>query len=176
MTLAVARPAEACGPIENDVKGKAVLVRRGGCPFVKKAEEVQAAGGRVMLLGNMHPHIVRMGVEPRWKGLNTVIPVVMVSKRSYGILVAESMASDGDFRVSFQDDDRVTGSLWEPLEKLSMGEGWPRSDAYVQKKYSELQEEHQGWPDRIASVESSYAAKAKATAAAKKSPEAKSEL
>ena len=176
MPLVVARPAEACGPIENDIKGKVVLVRRGGCPFVKKAEEVQAAGGRVIVLGNMHPQLVRMGVEPRWKGLNTVIPVVMVSKRVYGILVAESMAAVGDFRVSFQEDDRVNGSVWDPIEKLSMGEGWPRSDAYVLKKYNELKEEHKSWPDRLAAVESAYAAKTKATAAAKKIPAEKEEL
>ena len=38
--LAMAKPAEACTALENDVKGKMVLVRRGGCPFVKKAEQV----------------------------------------------------------------------------------------------------------------------------------------
>ncbi len=87
--VAVAKPVEACSPIENDIKGKAVLVRRGSCPFVKKAEEIQAAGGRVMIIGNQHPYIVRMGVEPRWKGLNTVIPVIMVSKRSYRFFFAQ---------------------------------------------------------------------------------------
>lgn len=60
MQVTVAKPAEACGPLENDVKGKAVLVRRGSCPFVKKAEEVQAAGGRVMVVGSIHPYILRM--------------------------------------------------------------------------------------------------------------------
>jgi len=35
-------------------------VRRGSCPFVKKAEEVQAAGGRVMVVGSLHPYILRM--------------------------------------------------------------------------------------------------------------------
>ena len=40
MDVTVARPAEACTPLENDVRGKVVLVRRGSCPFVKKAEEV----------------------------------------------------------------------------------------------------------------------------------------
>ena len=84
MSIVVAKPAEACTPIENDVHGKVVLVRRGSCPFVKKAEEVQAAGGRVMVVGNTYSYITRMGVEPRWKGLNTVIPVAMVSKRGYG--------------------------------------------------------------------------------------------
>lgn len=177
LTMTVARPAEACSTIENDIKGKVVLVRRGGCPFVKKAEEVQAAGGRVMVLGNLHSHIVRMGVEPRWKGLDTIIPVVMVSKRVYGILVAESMGAAGDFKVSFSENDDVTGAAWEPIEKLTQGEGWPRSETYVEKKYNDMKEEHKSWPDRIASIESAYAAKRKASADAKKAPEGdKSEL
>jgi hypothetical protein len=58
--MVVAKPAEACGPIENDVRGKVVLVRRGSCPFVKKAEEVQAAGGRAVVVGSINPYIVRM--------------------------------------------------------------------------------------------------------------------
>ena len=57
---AVAKPVDACSPITNDVRGKIVLVRRGGCPFVKKAEEIQAAGGRVMVVGNQQPFLVRM--------------------------------------------------------------------------------------------------------------------
>lgn len=164
--VVVARPAEACTSIENDIKGKIVLVRRGGCPFVKKAEEIQAAGGLVMMLGNMHHHIVRMGVEPRWKGLSTVIPVVMVSKRSYGIIVAETM-SNPDFMITFNHDSSVNGSTWEPIEKLALGEGWPRSDTYVQKKYEDLKEEHKAWPDRLAAVEAAYATKMKALEAAK---------
>jgi hypothetical protein len=40
MGAVVAQPADACKPLENDVRGKAVLVRRGGCPFVQKAEQV----------------------------------------------------------------------------------------------------------------------------------------
>jgi hypothetical protein len=83
MSIVVAKPAEACTPIENDIRGKAVLIRRGSCPFVKKAEEIQAAGGRMMIVGNSYSYIVRMGVEPRWKGLNTVVPVIMVSKKGY---------------------------------------------------------------------------------------------
>ncbi len=179
LQLAVARPAEACSTIENDVKGKAVLVRRGGCPFVKKAEEVQAAGGRVVILGNSHPYIVRMGVEPRWKGLNTVVPVVMVSQRVYSVLVAESMATD-DFQISLREDKHVNGTTWEPLEKLALGEGWPRSESYIEKKYAELKVEHAAWPDRSATVESAYAAKIKALASNVKKEggdaDAKSEL
>ena len=64
LSAAVAKPVDACSALQNDVKGKAVLVRRGGCPFVKKAEEIQAAGGRVMVVGNHQPFIVRM-VRPK---------------------------------------------------------------------------------------------------------------
>lgn len=165
--VAIARPAEACSTIENDVRGKAVLVRRGGCPFVKKAEEIQAAGGRVMMLGNVHSHIVRMGVEPRWKGLNTVIPVVMISKRTYGILAAEVMSTiePSHFDITFSEDETVAGSTWEPLEKLVNGEGWPRSESYIEKKYEELRTEHAAWPDRLATVEAAYKTKQAATIA-----------
>lgn len=161
VSAAVAKPVDACSPILNDIKGKAVLVRRGGCPFVKKAEEIQAAGGRAMVVGNHQPYIVRMGVEPRWKGLNTAIPVLMVSKRAYSILVAESYTGGV---ISFEESLGVNSAVWEPLEKLTNGEGWPRSDSYVAKRYEQLLEEHKAWPDRVASLKFAYTKKLNGTA------------
>jgi len=152
--LVMAKPdIHACRPLENDVKGKVVLVRRGGCSFVKKSENIQASGGRTMIVGSMHPYIVRMGVEPRWKGLNTAIPVVMVSNRVYSILVAESVSGG---QLSFVEDYSVNGTVWESLEKLYNGEGWPRSDSYIQKKLDELNELHQSWPDRLIVIKEAY--------------------
>lgn len=58
--VVMARPAVACAPLTNDVRGKVVLVRRGGCPFVNKAEEVQSAGGVAVVIGSLHEFIVRM--------------------------------------------------------------------------------------------------------------------
>ena len=58
--LAMAKPAEACDPLQKDYKGKAVLVRRGTCSFVQKAENVQAAGGAAMIVGSVHTHLLRM--------------------------------------------------------------------------------------------------------------------
>lgn len=86
----------------------------------------------------------------------------MVSKRAYSVLVGESYTGS---TVSFVEDagedvpekDQKYGILkkrtvnaetWEYLEKLHRGEGWPRSDVYVQKKYEELKTIHQNWPDR----------------------------
>lgn len=79
----MSKPAEACDPLEKDVKGKVVLVRRGTCPFVQKAENVQNAGGVAIIINSLNTHIFRMGVEPRWKGLNTAIPVISVTKNAY---------------------------------------------------------------------------------------------
>lgn len=151
--LAMAKPAEACDPLEKDYKGKAVLVRRGTCSFVQKAENVQAAGGAAMIVGSVHSHLLRMGVEPRWKGLNTVIPIVMVSKSSYSTLVAESFSGG---KISMHENNEVNATVWETLEKLGERESWPRSDTYMDKKFDELLEEHKKWPDRTVAVQDSY--------------------
>lgn len=93
-------------------------------------------------------------MEPRWKGLNTAIPVMMVSKRAYSVLVAEAHAGGGV--VSFREDAAVSGAVWESLEKLVDGQGWPRSAQYCQKRYDELLLEHRAWPDRVSSINHAY--------------------
>jgi hypothetical protein len=153
LEIVMAKPPEACTALTNDVKGKVVLVRRGSCPYVKKSEIVQAAGGTVMIVGSLHPYILRMGVEPRWKGLNTMIPVAMVSKRAYSIMLAESYLGG---KVTFKESPHVNGTTWEYLEKLANGDGWPRSAAYVDKKYEELKLQYQGWDDRLNCLEEAY--------------------
>lgn len=151
--LAMAKPAEACDPLQKDYKGKAVLVRRGTCSFVQKAENVQAAGGAALIVGSVHAHLLRMGVEPRWKGLNTVIPVAMVSKSTYSTLVAESFVGG---KIAMVENSDVNATVWEELEKLGDKDAWPRSDVYLDKKFDELQEQHKEWPDRVVSVKDSY--------------------
>lgn len=155
-SFAMAKPAEACDDLTNNVKGKVVLVRRGGCPFVRKAEMVQSAGGTAMLVGSKHPYLVRMGVEPRWKGLGVNIPVAMISKQSYSNLFAETIAAPTS-TVSFTPHANVTGGAWEVLESLYNGEGWPRTSAYASKKFEELKAANAGWGDRVKTVEEAYA-------------------
>jgi len=46
--------------------------------------------------------------------------------------------------------------MWEQLEKNYNGEGWPRSSAYISKKYEELIVEHAMWPDRKLTLEEAY--------------------
>lgn len=152
--IALAKPAEACTALENNVKGKIVLVRRGSCPFIKKVENVEAAGGSVVVLGSTTPYLLRMGVEPRWKGLNTAIAVAMVSKRVYGILLAESYAGT---TAALREQTSVNASAWETLEQFSNGQGWPRSNAFLEKKYETLAAEYAPWPDRAAAISDAHA-------------------
>ena len=140
-------------PVSFFFQGKIVLVRRGNCPFVKKVESAQNAGAATVIVGGMAPYLVRMGVEPRWKGLSTAIPVVMVSSRAYGILVGETYAGA---KLSFHEDLAVNATYWEELEKYHSGEGWPRSDTYIAKKYEELVAQVAPWPDRQMTVEEAY--------------------
>eukprot|EP01006_Ploeotia_vitrea_P061017 TRINITY_DN77062_c0_g1_i1.p1 TRINITY_DN77062_c0_g1~~TRINITY_DN77062_c0_g1_i1.p1 ORF type:complete len:464 (-),score=7.07 TRINITY_DN77062_c0_g1_i1:93-1484(-) len=158
--MVMAKPAEACDELinsngNNDMyKGKVVLVRRGGCPFVKKAEIVQAAGGIFMLVGSKHPYLVRMGVEPRWKGLSIAIPIAMVSKHTYSALFAETISSPTS-TISFNEAN-VSDSQWDALEQLYNGQGWPRTINYAEKKYEELKAEHKDWSDRLNTVEEAF--------------------
>ncbi len=70
----------------------------------------------------------------------------------HSILVAESYTGS---KISLKEDHGINGKMsinsdtWEPIEKLHKGEGWPRSEAYVQKRYEELKNTHQSWPDRF---------------------------
>jgi hypothetical protein len=129
------------------------------CKHIEKLEPVLPDGFPLAQFINVQ------GVEPRWKGLNTVIPVIMVSKRAYTILVAESLSSSPGKQVllSFREDIKVSSAVWEPLEKLVDGDGWPRSDAYIAKKYEQLVEEHNDWPDRVSTLQYAYSQKVNAS-------------
>lgn len=48
-----ADPADACEPLVGDVTGKIVLVHRGLCSFIQKAQNVQKAGGSGVVIANV---------------------------------------------------------------------------------------------------------------------------
>jgi hypothetical protein len=93
LEIVSANPPLADSDITNvvEVPGKAVMVSRGGCSFVIKAQRIQAAGAMAMVCVNndeLNPNeVYRMGGEDRaWENTkhgsaweNITIPVVMVS-------------------------------------------------------------------------------------------------
>lgn len=50
--MAVAQPADACGPVEAAVDGAILLVTRGACTFVQKALNAAAAGAAGIIVIN----------------------------------------------------------------------------------------------------------------------------
>jgi hypothetical protein len=82
----------------------------------------------------------------------------MVSKRTYSILVAESFTH---CLIALSESNTVNSTVWEPLEKLYNGEGWPRSDVYIKKKADELLEQEAKWLDRVATINEAYTKRTK---------------
>lgn len=118
-------------------------MKRGNCEFYKKAEVVQNAGGHVAVIGTVYPYIVRMSVEPRYKGLNITIPVVMVSNRAYDLLADKKVTQT----IRFQKNNDVNYTVWEHLEKVSTG--------HIKKlnEVSEYVNHYKNWPDRKATLD-----------------------
>lgn len=92
----------------------------------------------------------------RW-GYSTAFTISLTYSSA---LVAESFTGG---TISFEESTAVNGTTWDSIEKLKNGEvstifeamdvdrysqGWPRSSAYVTKKYEELQDEYKEWPER----------------------------
>ena len=86
--LGLASPVEACGPLSNDLTGQIALIARGGCPFVDKLLNAEAAGaiGAVVYTLSGTP-IAMGGVDP---GIG--IPGVMVFNAD-GLALADSVST-----------------------------------------------------------------------------------
>jgi hypothetical protein len=85
----------------------------------------------------------------RCHGLIPVCPSLLVAEGYLGSSLA--LFEDDGLPVAGEGTERrkhINSETWEPLEKLHKGEGWPRSDAYVQKKYDDMKDAHHAWPDR----------------------------
>ncbi|KXZ46202.1 hypothetical protein GPECTOR_46g271 [Gonium pectorale] len=80
ISMVVAQPADACSPLTNkpsDIRGAVVLVRRGTCTYVAKAQAVAAAGGGAVVFANNVPVMVSEAPEmPR----SVRLPVSIISQ------------------------------------------------------------------------------------------------
>jgi len=153
-----AEPANACKPLTNDVTGKAVIVQRGKCNFIDKAEKAVDAGAAMVIVANMHTSISRFGVEPRWRGLKIDVPTLMVTDQ--GAAALSKYGKEGK-AVKFTLSSQVTEAVWAKVESyrdLSAWEGKKGKDkAELQLAvYKGLVTEFVGWPERLAAVKEGY--------------------
>eukprot|EP01035_Chromulina_nebulosa_P021922 gene21922-28383_t len=160
-SLAIAKPIDACTNLTNilSLTNKVVLVKRGNCSFYDKAMNIQLAKGAAMILANDKEYLTRMGVDPRLKGLEIDIPVVMITKRSYSYLAAEFYLNNN---ISFITSMGVSATSWFDIEKLydPISE-WPRSEAFITKKYNEMKSLHSQSPNKLLAIDEAYNLKLK---------------
>lgn len=136
-----------------------MVLDRGGCAFIEKAKNAQAAGAAMAIVVNSFTGLSRFGVEPRWKGLGINIPVLMVSDQGGAALkqaVAAANEQGGAAEASFTLSKSVNSKVWDELEGLRTGAkaAWTGSAAGVlQAKTAE----HAGWPERLAALQQGFA-------------------
>jgi hypothetical protein len=103
--------------------GYAALVRRGGCSFLDKALAAQQSAASVVVVDSGDSTLYRMGVDPRWKGLEVNITMAVVTNRGWNTL-AEHAHRGVPVRFSF--DSRVSDAVWQELSLFARGESLPR--------------------------------------------------
>mmetsp|Transcript_14143 Transcript_14143/g.20834 ORF Transcript_14143/g.20834 Transcript_14143/m.20834 type:complete len:487 (-) Transcript_14143:7-1467(-) len=163
----LADPADACGGLTNNstVAGKAVVVQRGGCIFLDKAQAVLEAGGSMLVLVNqdVNPEgvprgvqglpsgLFRMGAEPRWKAVNVSIPVVTVTD-VFGDEY-QKQAAEATVQLSFSASEDVHEDTWTALSELREASRWPDSTGGQRNVYEKHLNLVEGWPERVQMLE-----------------------
>jgi hypothetical protein len=150
-----AEPFNACGgdlTNADAVKGKAVVLARGGCPFVDKARAVSDAGGHVAIMVNNKPSLLRMDSLKRYEAYDIVTSMVMVGSQHMDGLKAA--AQEGQ-KISFSLNG-LLASTWQQLRNEVMAEQWPLDKQERQTMFTRLRDEHADSPDRVAFIVNAF--------------------
>lgn len=154
VSVVAADPQLACGELRNGnaIRGKAVVIPRGKCQFIEKAEYGKHADASMVIIANTETTISRLGVEPRWRGLDIDVPVVMVTDKGGEAL----LALGADETVTFSLSTSVSKATWEKIEGFRTGEAWSRKEEHAEQEKSILLDQSAGWPERQEAVEQGW--------------------
>jgi len=114
--LIAIEPEDGCNSIENgaELEGKIVIVKRGHCSFLTKAENVDFYNGKGLVVGNNDgDHLVHMHM-PIGNTDEVNIPCVFVSESNYDLAIkALSWANSVIATISPQEEYPI-GNYWHP--------------------------------------------------------------
>jgi hypothetical protein len=133
--------------------GKAVVVHRGKCQFIEKAEAALAAGASMLIIVNTETSLSRFGVEPRWRGLAIDMPVVMVTDIAGEQL---TVAAENGNAIKFTHSSSVSERDWGDIARFATGKAWTRNAEQDAVILSAALEKHAGWPEREAAIRGAY--------------------
>merc|ERR1712167_283989 len=151
LKLGVADPIQACEEIgEGKFKGQAVLVKRGGCPFLDKVSNVQRSGAAASILINTQPGILRMDSLKRYESYNISIAAVMVTTSAGG-----KLSGLGGKDVAFISSG-VSATVWDGLRNSVTAEQWPLDFEESKEMFLRLKEEHGASAERLNFIENAF--------------------
>ncbi|GFP91510.1 signal peptide peptidase-like 4 [Phtheirospermum japonicum] len=99
--VALADPPDCCSKPRNKLAGEVILVHRGNCSFVSKANVAEAAGASALLIINNAKELFKMVCESNETDVNIGIPVVMLPQDA-GVTLRQSMMNNSHGNVSIQ--------------------------------------------------------------------------
>lgn len=106
-------------------KNIAIMVRRGGCSFAKKAENVALAGAAMMIMLNDDENEIAMGVDSDYTASKIRLAALMISKGSAENLVSllRSQANKGENKMTITIHPNVNNvSVLVPNEMMTSTE------------------------------------------------------
>ncbi|KAL3649558.1 Signal peptide peptidase-like 4 [Castilleja foliolosa] len=103
--VALADPPDCCSKPRNKLAGEAILVHRGNCSFVTKANVAEAAGASALLIINNAPELFKMVCESNETDVNIGVPVVMLPQYA-GATLRQSMMNNSHVSIQMYSPQR----------------------------------------------------------------------
>ncbi|KAG8363314.1 hypothetical protein BUALT_Bualt19G0009500 [Buddleja alternifolia] len=103
--VALADPPDCCSKPRNKLTGEVILVHRGNCSFVTKANVAEAAGASALLIINNQTELFKMVCEANETDVKVGIPVVMLPHDA-GASLKRSMGNSSHVSIQIYSPQR----------------------------------------------------------------------
>ncbi|PIN05829.1 putative protein, contains PA domain [Handroanthus impetiginosus] len=110
--VALADPPDCCTQPRNKLTGEAVLVQRGNCSFVTKANVAEATGASALLIINNQTELLKMVCEENETDVRIGIPVVMLPQDA-GASLKQSMRNSSHVSIQIYSPRRPSVDVAE---------------------------------------------------------------
>jgi len=138
----------ACDALPEEATGKIVVVQRGGCELLQKAETVQTAGGIAMVVVNDGPGMSRMSTASQWESAHVTVHSVMVTEDA-GLTLLAAIEANPNFEGHFE-GGRVKQADWKQVVDLMSIDNWPTSKRKGKALYQSMKEIYSGNAGKMA--------------------------
>ncbi|KAL6998718.1 Signal peptide peptidase-like 4, partial [Sarracenia purpurea var. burkii] len=110
--LALSNPPDCCSQPKNKFTGEVILVQRGNCSFIAKANVAEAAGASAILIINNRAELFKMVCEANETNVDIDIPTVMLPQDA-GLSLEESLKNNSLVSVQLYSPKRPSVDVAE---------------------------------------------------------------